>query len=954
MVNSVFNKQSIFSNDFPIEKTTPSFVRRVAEYLLRNKNNKIIIQDPSGNQKHGFEYQRSEVLSWIREYIQNNPRFGIIDTGNEKKLLLDISKSLINIEPKDIKEIANATSLDNHKIEDLLHKYQESQKLQYSAQQNLSNIRTADQLSIKEMLKIMADKKAFEEQFTEKISEAIIDLHKETYTVDKTQLPNLKIHADTVSKDIEQTLTNLYANKQNPNAQDVRSAINTATQSYSGMIIGHRRLSEIINNFVTTYTKKNDPSKTRQILLKNRTTQFQNATLIDNHAKLVGTYMQYGLSQAEAISAAAKFDNSSLPIDKAFINAGGKKLKQIILQKVNSGELSEATLSETFQTINSYKNHRLNIRTINGNKLGIHSISLGGKKIDITKIHTDINLINAQNGENLISLDELVSAIYGEKLIKYIAKLDSHNIPQLGSEHQMLTKAYFQHISTIRQNLLQNENLHNYLSQKYSTNYEEISNIFTDKFNPPTVPIKHFLSFYGESITNKLYTNNNVIIRNIGNIIGKNNITTNLISHNGKKWINNKWIGKGISKSIMILEKGALKKGIIGTVSKLGIKALGALGSNVLPGIGQVISIAMTADMLIDTFADKIPLGSQIKKVWKHSKHALTGAGIGAVIGSAIMPGVGTAIGAVLGAGAGFLWGHKKIAGAVGLGLGLGLAWLLSKFSALLGSMMGFAGLGLSIAGLATGNLFMLGVGLPMMFKGFAPFFKNLMSGHGPIANLLHSAGNKLTSIIHGGTTSATSMTTIAVGGAIGITAIATIINYQILMSAFVLPPYDKGEDFYQNNILNKQCNNIANYPMSGWPVSIPGRITQGPGEGNHTGRIMNSVDIAGVPGTNILATHDGVIIFAGYDTSPGPRSYGNLVIIQGAGFTTYYAHLLNIDPKISQNLSFSPSQNIHKGDVIGSMGTTGTSSGVHLHYEIRNQDRSAPYPDSIMCTLEK
>jgi murein DD-endopeptidase MepM/ murein hydrolase activator NlpD len=56
---------------------------------------------------------------------------------------------------------------------------------------------------------------------------------------------------------------------------------------------------------------------------------------------------------------------------------------------------------------------------------------------------------------------------------------------------------------------------------------------------------------------------------------------------------------------------------------------------------------------------------------------------------------------------------------------------------------------------------------------------------------------------------------------------------------------------------------------------------------------------------------------------------YGNLVIVQhDFGIETYYAHLHTIDVNVGQRVS--------RGDRIGGMGTTGRSTGVHLHYEIR------------------
>lgn len=88
--------------------------------------------------------------------------------------------------------------------------------------------------------------------------------------------------------------------------------------------------------------------------------------------------------------------------------------------------------------------------------------------------------------------------------------------------------------------------------------------------------------------------------------------------------------------------------------------------------------------------------------------------------------------------------------------------------------------------------------------------------------------------------------------------------------------------------------------------------------------RMHSGVDWAGPQGTAIRATASGVVTHAGRQ-----GAYGNLVIIQhDFGIQTYYAHLHRIDVNVGQRVS--------RGDRIGGMGTTGRSTGVHLHYEIR------------------
>ena len=111
-------------------------------------------------------------------------------------------------------------------------------------------------------------------------------------------------------------------------------------------------------------------------------------------------------------------------------------------------------------------------------------------------------------------------------------------------------------------------------------------------------------------------------------------------------------------------------------------------------------------------------------------------------------------------------------------------------------------------------------------------------------------------------------------------------------------------------------------------PVRASVRQTSGFGTRRdpRTGRPRqhNGVDWAGPRGTPILSTGAGRVTFAGRQ-----GGYGNLVIVQhDFGIETYYAHLHTINVNVGQRVS--------RGDRIGGMGTTGRSTGVHLHYEIR------------------
>ena len=93
-----------------------------------------------------------------------------------------------------------------------------------------------------------------------------------------------------------------------------------------------------------------------------------------------------------------------------------------------------------------------------------------------------------------------------------------------------------------------------------------------------------------------------------------------------------------------------------------------------------------------------------------------------------------------------------------------------------------------------------------------------------------------------------------------------------------------------------------------------------------HAGAAMHpGIDLAGSYGTPIYATADGTVLRAGWNSG----GYGNLVEIDhGRGITTRYGHMSAI--------LVSPGQHIVRGQQVGRMGSTGRSTGNHLHYEVR------------------
>ncbi len=122
---------------------------------------------------------------------------------------------------------------------------------------------------------------------------------------------------------------------------------------------------------------------------------------------------------------------------------------------------------------------------------------------------------------------------------------------------------------------------------------------------------------------------------------------------------------------------------------------------------------------------------------------------------------------------------------------------------------------------------------------------------------------------------------------------------------------------------------NVADYIPSIYPAF--GRISDGWGLRVHP--IRNEIefhyglDIANEPGTPVYATAAGTVTTTDYETSYGKR----IIIKHGNGYETLYGHLYSY-------LVRSGDQVI-KGQIIGLMGSSGISTGPHLHYEVHNND---------------
>jgi murein DD-endopeptidase MepM/ murein hydrolase activator NlpD len=120
-------------------------------------------------------------------------------------------------------------------------------------------------------------------------------------------------------------------------------------------------------------------------------------------------------------------------------------------------------------------------------------------------------------------------------------------------------------------------------------------------------------------------------------------------------------------------------------------------------------------------------------------------------------------------------------------------------------------------------------------------------------------------------------------------------------------------------DVLSREAHHSIHHPLHHL------RITShfGPRWGRH----HRGTDFAAAKGTPILAAQEGVVRFAGWQ-----GGYGKLVIVDhGHGLTTRYGHCSKI--------TVSAGQQVGQGEMIARVGSTGHSTGPHLHFEVRHNE---------------
>ncbi|WP_058486932.1 LysM peptidoglycan-binding domain-containing M23 family metallopeptidase [Defluviitalea phaphyphila] len=151
---------------------------------------------------------------------------------------------------------------------------------------------------------------------------------------------------------------------------------------------------------------------------------------------------------------------------------------------------------------------------------------------------------------------------------------------------------------------------------------------------------------------------------------------------------------------------------------------------------------------------------------------------------------------------------------------------------------------------------------------------------------------------------------------------------------------YEEGEEIISEEVIKEPKEEVIligtktpppKSATGSFRMPVSGTLTSG--FGSRWGTFHAGIDLAAPIGTPIYASDGGTVVKAGWS-----NGYGYLVIIDhGNGFQTYYAHASEIYVSVGQKVA--------KGEKIAAVGSTGNSTGPHLHFEIRkNGEAQNPY----------
>ncbi|HGF7642989.1 TPA: peptidoglycan DD-metalloendopeptidase family protein [Enterococcus faecium] len=143
----------------------------------------------------------------------------------------------------------------------------------------------------------------------------------------------------------------------------------------------------------------------------------------------------------------------------------------------------------------------------------------------------------------------------------------------------------------------------------------------------------------------------------------------------------------------------------------------------------------------------------------------------------------------------------------------------------------------------------------------------------------------------------------------------------------------------YQDNNSSSDNTQIQSPSSSGWGAPVANIIVTSPFGGRadptgFSGSFHDGIDMGGTSSTPIMASRSGTVVQASFDGSAG----NYIIIDHGDGYYSYYLHL--------SNYIATPGQSVNAGQTIGTMGTTGNSTGVHLHFGIATSSNWSGFVD--------
>ena len=146
-------------------------------------------------------------------------------------------------------------------------------------------------------------------------------------------------------------------------------------------------------------------------------------------------------------------------------------------------------------------------------------------------------------------------------------------------------------------------------------------------------------------------------------------------------------------------------------------------------------------------------------------------------------------------------------------------------------------------------------------------------------------------------------------------------------------------QDEYQDNNNSSNNNQVQSPSSSGWGAPVANIIVTSPFGGRadptgFSGSFHDGIDMGGTSSTPIMASRSGTVVQASFDGSAG----NYIIIDHGDGYYSYYLHLSNFIAALGQSVS--------AGQTIGTMGTTGNSTGVHLHFGIATSSNWSGFVD--------